>query len=101
MLFRSVDQTKVRPARLNGRIQEGGLIQVNVSGVETLSLLLSPQLVPFDDPNLTIRVNRRLIHRGALQADLETLVREMRRTGDRRMLAARRLEVQGLLPRRQ
>ncbi|MBY0588864.1 hypothetical protein K2X85_16950 [bacterium] len=78
------DQKKgLRPARIEGRVELGRSISVTSTGIDGLDLLLSPELVAMGDPNLEIRYQRKLIYQGPIASDVETMLREARRTGDR------------------
>jgi len=76
----------IKPAKLMGEVTRGNVLSIETAGLETLRIHLSPQLVQLDDPKLTIKVNRKVVHEGPVQADLATLLREVRRTGDRARL---------------
>lgn len=86
-------QEKFRPARLEGRVTDQNAIVVTTSGLDGMSLRLSPRLVALDAPELTVRVNKRLVHRGPIKPDLATMLDELRRTGDRKMLVAQKIVV--------
>lgn len=73
---------KVRPARLVGTINDQGLVQITPSGLAGLNVIIHPRLVPLDDPRIEVRVHRKVIHQGPIAPDLETILREFRRTGD-------------------
>ncbi|MFO0948422.1 MAG: hypothetical protein U1D30_21290 [Planctomycetota bacterium] len=77
-------RSKFRPARLIGKIEDNNSIQINPNGLTSLSILLSPGLVHLDDPKLSIRVHRKTVHQGIVVPELETLIREYRRSGDRK-----------------
>ena len=76
----------IRPAKLTGELTRGNALSIETAGLESLRILLSPQLIQFDDPNLVIKVNRRVVHEGKLEPDVATLLSEVRRTGDRSRL---------------
>lgn len=73
---------KVRPARLVGTITDHGHFQISPSGLAGLNVIIHPRLVPLDDPGIEVRVQRKVIHQGPIEPDLETILREFRRTGD-------------------
>lgn len=77
-------RSKFRPAKLVGKIDDNNTIQLAPNGLTSLSVLLSPRLVHLDDPKFSIRVHRKLIHQGAVAPDANTLIREYRRSGDRK-----------------
>ena len=80
-----------RAAKLHGKVSERNSILVTSSGLKELTFLFSPTLVHLDDPTLSIKVNAKQVHRGKLEPDLDTLVRELRRTGDRKALVVKKL----------
>lgn len=87
------DQSKVRPARLEGRVTDANSVLITTSGLESASVLLPAGLVHLADPALTVRVNRKVVHKGPLEPDVQTMVREVRRTGDRQRIIVRRIPV--------
>jgi pimeloyl-ACP methyl ester carboxylesterase len=87
---------RFRPARMQGKVTDKSTILVTTSGLESLSIRLSQNLVPLSDPDLNIRVNRNLVHRGPVEPDLVTLINELRRTGDRKNLVVKKIIVPNL-----
>lgn len=87
------EQEKARPAKIQGRITDSNNVSVTTTGIESLSILLPMRGIQLDDPGLVVRVNRKVIHKGQVEPDLETMLTYLRRTGDRGMLVARRIEV--------
>lgn len=76
----------IKPAKLMGEVTRGNVLSIETAGLESLRIYLSPQLIQLDDPKLTIKVNRKVVHEGAIEPDLATLLSEVRRTGDRARL---------------
>lgn len=73
----------LRPAKIEGRVEQDGVIDVTSSGVSGLEIKLSPALAPMGDASFEIRYQRKAIHTGPIASDIETMLREARRTGDR------------------
>lgn len=79
----------IKPAKLMGELTRGNTLSIETAGLETLRIHLSPQLIQFYDPKLTIKVNRKIVHEGPIKPELATLLSEVRRTGDRARLVMR------------
>lgn len=75
-------RSKLRAAKLSASVSDNNTIQISPNGLTSLDILLSPKLVHLDDPRLTIRVHRKVVHQGALEPDLETMLRHFRETLD-------------------
>jgi pimeloyl-ACP methyl ester carboxylesterase len=81
----------VKPGRIDARIEQGATLRMDTVSLESIHIHLSPDLVAFDDPNLTVKVNRKVVHAGPIRPDLTTLVRVLRDTGDNRRLVFKTL----------
>jgi pimeloyl-ACP methyl ester carboxylesterase len=79
----------LRPARLEGVVEQGRTLSIQSSGMDGLSLLLSPALAPIHDADFEIRYQRKVVHQGAIESDIATMIGEARRTGDRERLIHR------------
>jgi pimeloyl-ACP methyl ester carboxylesterase len=79
----------LRPARIEGKVEQGRVIEVTSAGVTGLDLKLSPALAPLGDASFEIRYQRKTVHSGPIESDIETMLREARRTGDRDRLVHR------------
>jgi hypothetical protein len=79
----------LRPAKIEGKVEPRGTIDVTSSGVTGLDLKLSPALAPMGDTSFEVRYQRKVIHSGPIETDIETMLREARRTGDRDRLVHR------------
>ncbi len=86
-------RSKVTPAKLTGAATDANALLVKCSGVESLTIRLGPGLAALDDAGLTIKVNGKVVHKGALEPDVETMIREIRRTGDRQRLVLKEIPV--------
>lgn len=86
-------KSRFRPARLTGHVTDSNAIEVTSGGIEALSLYLGPGPASLEDPSLSISVNRKKVHQGPLALDLALMLREARRTGDRRRLVSARVTV--------
>ena len=84
-------KSRFRPAEMKGRVTDDNQIIIRTNGLEALTVLVPPKLVHLDDPTLSIRANSRILHRGALVPDIETMISELRRTGDRKRLVVKRI----------
>lgn len=76
----------LKPAKMNGARVMANALDIQIAGLDSVNVLLSPQLVQLDDPNLSVRVNRKVIHSGPIKPDLGVLLRTIRDTGDRQRL---------------
>lgn len=84
----------LRPAKVTASVSAKNTIDVQSTGLKSLRVLLSPQLVHLDDPALTVRVNRKVVHSGPIEPDLAPLLRRVRQTGDRRRLVVQEIFAQ-------
>lgn len=86
-------KAKFRAARLDGKVADNNSVTLTTGGMDSVAFLIPNKLVHLDAKELTIRVNRKVIHRGPLTPDLDTLLRELRRTGDRKNLIVKEIRV--------
>jgi acetyl esterase/lipase len=84
----------LRPAKISASLSANHTIDVQAAGLKSLYVLLSPQFIHVDDPALTVRVNRKVVHAGPIEPDLATLVRRVRRTGDKNRLIVKEIFAQ-------
>lgn len=86
-------RTKFRSAKMSAKVTDNNQVLVTTSGLDKVAVLLPYGLVHLDDPKLTIRVNRKIVHRGEFTPDVETMIRWLRRTGDRTNLVVQEFHV--------
>lgn len=87
------NRARFRPAKLNGTVTDSNQILVTCSGVDKLSVLIPHGLIHLDDPRVSIRVNRKVLHRGPIEPDLDLMIRELRETGDRKNLIVAKFHI--------
>lgn len=75
-------RSKLHAAKISATANDDNVIQVTPNGLSSLDILLSPKLVHLDDPRLTIRVHRKVIHQGVIEPELATMLRNYRETVD-------------------
>jgi acetyl esterase/lipase len=76
----------LKPAKMSGSRDAANTLAIQTSGLDSVNVLLSPRLLQLDDPKLTVKVNRRVIHAGPIEPNLGVLLRTVRKTGDRQRL---------------
>jgi dienelactone hydrolase len=81
--------------RASGRVdavRRGNGFDVQTRGVRELTLLLSPDVIDFDQP-VRVAVNGRVVHDGAVKKNVATLLRWAERDNDRTMLYGAELKI--------
>ena len=86
-------KAKFRAAKISAKVNDDNSVRIRARGLESMSVYLPARLVHLDDPDLAIHVNGKRIHRGTIEPDLETMLRELVATGDRKNLVVKRIEV--------
>jgi hypothetical protein len=81
-----------RPSGRVDAVRRGNTFDLKTRGVRGLTLLLSPEVIDFDQP-VRVTVNGRTVHDGAVRKDVSTLLEWAARDNDRTMLYAAVLKV--------
>lgn len=86
-------KAKFTPAKMEGKASDNNIVDVQANMLKGVSIYLPAKLVQLDAPDLTIRYRSKVVHRGPVQPDWELMLRETRRTGDRKNLVVQRFRV--------
>ena len=88
-----LNRNRFNPAMLNGIVTDAGTVQLRTNNISSVSVLLSPKLAALDAPGFAVRVNNRVVFKGPVEPDLETMLRRLRATGDSSRLIAKVVSV--------
>ncbi len=83
-------KVKFNPARITAQANDANRITITAGGMVGLKILLPYQLVQLDAADLSVEVNNKVIHKGAIFPDIEATLKHVRQTGDRKRLVASR-----------